>query len=209
MSVLRSSFKLTLIWVLLVAFATLSTSRSDAATFNIVPLDPSGNSITSGTISGSLVNPTTLEFVLTLGGIPLTGVNGFAAVDVFNTSGNVTSFFALGNVFAGDPDTTLTGSPFGPPGSFTSGALSPVTRFLVDVTNGDLPLLVQVVLSLSDAVSGKPFAGVLDLTVELPPGLVGVNQTPLPGTLLLFASGLGVLLARTRRRTAATPLRAE
>lgn len=194
--------KLAVAWAFVVTFAALSASRSDAATFNIQPLDPSGFNTTTATISGSLANPTTLDFVLTLGGIPAQGVNGNVTLSVFNTSSDQTSFFAFGLTLPGDPESTLTGAPFGSP--VTVGVLSNVTHFLVDVTNGDLPLLVQLILALSDPISGQPFAGPLDFSVDLTRGLVGANapgNVPLPGALLLFASGLGVLgLARARRR---------
>lgn len=195
---LYSYSRFALVWALLVVFAGLSVSRSDATTLTIDPLDPSGLTTASGTVTGSLANPTIFDFVLTLGNIPAGGVAGsaFFSVTTQGGSGDQALFLATSSA-AVSGEQTLTGAFNG----FTLGDLGAVTHFKLLVANSDLPLFLAMTLSLGDPdnIGGATFAGTADLSVNL----IEVTQVPLPGALVLFASGLGVLgLARARRRKA-------
>jgi hypothetical protein len=177
-------------WAFLIAFTVLCAPRSDAATVNIA-LDPSGGGDTFTTITGSLANPEILDFVLTLNaiyGTPASSVGGSIFVTVSGSGGDLNpfpaNFASAAHVFEKDIG--------------NDGNLNNVTHFLVNVSAGNLSLLVDVFALLfpNDAkASLNPV-----LAVDLPDGLSVVSGTPLPGALVLFASGLGLLgLMRSRR----------
>jgi len=185
MNRLGTHLRFALAWAFVVALTALSATRSEAAT---IPFDFTGNFVPT-TITGTTA-PVTLDFILTLNAIytadPNSSIGGNISISVKDQFSNVTNFyFGFGDVFAGDVGNT--------------GNLLNVTHIPVNVSLGDLPILVEVAATLTPQ-GGATFSPTL--TVDFSGADLSVaSQTPLPGALLLFASGLGVLgLARSRRR---------
>jgi hypothetical protein len=201
----KRASRVAVILALAVGLMTTDAGRSGNATPMPIAFDDTGTSTTTANVTGA--SGGTMSFSLAVGGLlDLDSSNNFS-LDVFNATGDVISsvnFLGLSQL-AGSFDYGDTTAPANFPLFDTT--FYDVMTWSVTVAPGDLSPLTLSIFSTLTPVSGplNPL-----LTVNFTGDLqLSATAVPLPGTLPLFITGMGILglLGRRRKIGAQAPQR--
>lgn len=197
------SLRVAAVVTLVFGVASLFASERSLA----VPLSfdyTTGNPIPVATITGT---GGTMDFSLDVADPGLSDRSGNFAMDVFSPGDVLLGSISLIGAPSLNGGSFAFGSIAWPPG--VAGGLPNISTWSLTVVALDLPLTLVVTSILFDAL-GNPFAPLLtvDFTGDL---ALATNAVPLPATLPLFATGIGMmgLLGWRRKRKGVAPGRVD